>query len=48
VGTRQIVCGFRDDKGIVHNLEDFEVIKLHKIAGVSCLLSQFIAKWIKC
>lgn len=33
VGTRQIVCGFRDDRGMVHKLEDFEVIKLHKMAG---------------
>jgi hypothetical protein len=48
VGTRQIVCGFRDDRGTVHKLERFEVMKLHKMAGVSCVLSHFVAKWIEC
>lgn len=35
MGTSQIVCGFRDDRGIVHKLENFEVLKLPKMAGVS-------------
>jgi hypothetical protein len=37
VGIRQIVCGFRDDRGIVRKLEMFEVPQLPKVAGVSSL-----------
>jgi len=35
VGTSQIVCGFRDDWGMVHKLENFEVLKIPRMAGVS-------------
>lgn len=33
VGTSQIVCGFRDDWGMVHKLENFEVLKIPRMAG---------------
>lgn len=38
MGISHIICGFRDDRGMVHKLENFEVVKLPKMAGVSSLL----------
>ncbi|XP_069672156.1 decapping and exoribonuclease protein-like isoform X4 [Periplaneta americana] len=32
VGIKEVICGFRDDRGIVHRLEPFEVSKLPKMA----------------
>ena len=31
VGIRKILCGFRDDDGVVHNLEDYPIQKLPEI-----------------
>ncbi|XP_069672153.1 decapping and exoribonuclease protein-like isoform X2 [Periplaneta americana] len=42
VGIKEVICGFRDDRGIVHRLEPFEVSKLPKMAVKSILFLEFL------
>lgn len=37
VGIPQIICGFRDDEGIVHRLEKFNVQEIPNIVRVNTI-----------
>lgn len=45
MGTSQIVCGFRDDWGMVHKLENFEVLEIPRMAGVSAVFDTIYYRW---
>ena len=41
-GIPRIICGFRDDDGVVRMIEEYETLKLHHVAQVSNFM-KFIA-----